>query len=38
MEDGPPEDILSRFGAMFDDTEKATHLAASELLARLGWA
>ena len=38
IEDGPPEGVLSRFGAMFDDTEKATRLAASELLARLGWA
>ena len=38
IEDGPPDGILSRFGTMFDDTEKATHLAASELLARLGWA
>ena len=38
IEDGPPDGILSRFGAMFNDTEKATHLAASELLARLGWA
>ena len=38
IEDGPPEGVLSRFGAMFDDIEKATRLAASELLARLGWA
>ena len=38
IEDGPPEGVLSRFGEMFDDTEKATRLAASELLARLGWA
>ena len=38
IENGPPDGILSRFGAMFDDTEKATRLAASELLARLGWA
>ena len=38
IEDGPPDGILSRFGAMFEDAEKATHLAATELLARLGWA
>ena len=37
IEGGPPDGILSRFSAMFDDTEKATHLAASELLTRLGW-
>ena len=38
IEDGPPDGILSRFGAMFNETEEATRLQASELLAHLGWA
>ena len=37
IEGGHPDGILSRFSAMFDDKENATHLAASELLTRLGW-
>ena len=38
IEGGPPEGILSRFSAMFDEIEKETHLQASELLKRFGWA
>ena len=38
IEGGPPEGILSRFAAMFDDVEEETRLRTSELLARLGWA
>ena len=37
IEGGPPEGILSRFAAMFDDVEQGTRLRESELLARLGW-
>ena len=37
IEGGPPEGILSRFAAMFNEVEQETHLRASELLARLGW-
>ena len=36
IEGGPPEGILSRFAAMFNDVEQETRLRASELLARLG--
>ena len=38
IEDGPPEGILSRYDAMFNDVEEETRMRASELLARLGWA
>ena len=38
IEDGQPECVLSMFDAMLGVTEKATRLAASDLLARLGWA
>ena len=37
IEGGPPEGILSRFAAMFNEVEQETRLRASELLARLGW-
>ena len=37
IEGGPPEGILSRFAAMFNDVEQETRLRASELPARLGW-
>ena len=37
IEGGPPEGILSRFAAMFNDVEQQTRLRASELLARLKW-
>ena len=37
IEGGPPEGILSRLAAMFNDVEQETRLRASELLARLGW-
>ena len=38
IEGGPPDGILSGFDPMFKDVEKETHLRASELLARIGWA
>ena len=38
IEGGPPEGILSRFAAMFNDIQEETQLRASELLAHLGWA
>ena len=37
IEGGPPEGVLSRFAAMFEDIEKATHNQARELLADLAW-
>ena len=37
IEGGPPEGILWRFTAMFNEVEQETRLRASELLARLGW-
>ena len=37
IEDGPPDGILSRFSAMFQDIEDETRLQASEFMARLGW-
>ena len=37
IEGGPPEGILSRFAAMFEDREAATHLRAAEVMRELGW-
>ena len=38
IEGGPPEGILSRFDAMFAETEEHTRATADRLLAELAWA
>ena len=37
IEGGPPEGILSRLAAMFEEREEATHLRAAEVMRELGW-
>ena len=37
IEGGPPEGILSRFAAMFEEREEATHLPAAGVMSELGW-
>ena len=38
IESGPPAGVLSRYAAMFSETEETTHARARCLLEELGWA
>ena len=38
IEGGPPESVLSRFDAMFAETDENTRATADRLLAELAWA
>ncbi len=37
IEGGPPEGILTRFDAMFQELEASTHLRAARIMAEMNW-